>query len=196
MTGSVRADPKTDVDTEGEGGSGDRPKRPDSAMSGRVDKAAAPAVRQPSAPLDGRALVLWELVQTSHLAVKLFRETFAAFGLTPTQFGVLLHLAEGTDLTKAQLARAVLVSPQSMDPLIETLLSAGYVERDGPARRGRAAAIRITADGLAQLAVVRPAIDALNRPERLHLEPDDIEPLVQQLRSIRNALQQQQQQTL
>jgi DNA-binding MarR family transcriptional regulator len=134
-------------------------------------------------------LILWELVQTAHLAARVFRDTFAAFGLTPTQFGVLSHLANGDDLTKAQLARAVLVSPQSMDPLIEGLLTAGYVERDGIAKRGRAAAIRITDAGLTHLSTVRPAVGELNQPERLDLDPADVPLLMRQLQTIRARLQ-------
>ncbi len=76
--------------------------------------------------------MLWELVQTAHLAARTFRDLFATVGLTPTQFGVLACLADGDDFTKAELARALMVRPQSMDPLIETLLSERLVVRDGP----------------------------------------------------------------
>lgn len=133
-------------------------------------------------------LVLWELVQTAHLAARAFRDVFAEYGLTPTQFGVLFNLVARADLTKAQLARAVLVSPQSMDPLIESLLAAGYVERDGPARRGKAAAIRITAAGREHLSLVGPAVQRLNSPEHLGLTDDQVPPLIQQLQLIRTRL--------
>ena len=158
-------------------------------MTGGDSTPAGRTVHPEPTPEDARTLVLWELVQTAHVATRVFRETFASFGLTPTQFGVLMHLADGDDLTKAQLARAVLVSPQSMDPIIDTLLHAGWVERDGPARRGRAAAIRITDTGLTHLLAVRPAIEDLNRPEHLHLDPADLPRLVGQLRTIRDRLQ-------
>ncbi|HEX6345605.1 MarR family winged helix-turn-helix transcriptional regulator [Umezawaea sp.] len=134
------------------------------------------------------ALVLWELVQTAHLADREFRALFATEGLTSTQFGVLACLADGDDFTKAELARALMVRPQSMDPLIEALLAAGLVERDGPARRGRAAGIGITAAGVEKLARVRPAVGELNRPDRLGVEPDQVPLLVAQLRAIRARL--------
>lgn len=134
-------------------------------------------------------LVLWELVQTAHLATRAFRELFATAGLTPTQFGVLACLEDGDDFTKAGLARALMVTAQSMDPLIEALLAAGLVDRDGPPRRGRAAGISITAAGQERLARVRPAVTEMNRPERIGVDADQIALLAAQLRAIRQTLQ-------
>lgn len=133
-------------------------------------------------------LVLWELVQTAHLAEQTFRHLFATVGLTPTQFGVLACLADGDDFTKAELARALLVRPQSMDPLIETLLGDSLVDRDGPPRRGRAAGIRITDRGRERLAEVRPRVAAINAPARIGIRPEQVPVLVEQLRTIRQRL--------
>lgn len=134
-------------------------------------------------------VLLWELVQTSHLASRAFRELFTQFDLTPTQFGVLSCLADGDDFTKAELARALLIRPQSMDPLIESLLEQGLVRRDGPARRGRAAGVAITPAGTVRLAHVAPRVAELNRPERLGLAEDQIEVVNQHLQTIRNRLE-------
>lgn len=136
----------------------------------------------------GEELVLWELVQTAHLAARAFRELFATVGLTPTQFGVLACLADGDDFTKAQLARALMVRPQSMDPLIETLLFNGLVERDGTPRRGRAAGIAITPTGLQRLARIRPRVSEINAAERIGVDADQIPLLAAQLRTIRDRL--------
>lgn len=133
-------------------------------------------------------LVLWELVQTAHLAARAFRDLFATVGLTPTQFGVLACLADGDDFTKAQLARALMVRPQSMDLLIEALLAEGMVERDGPPRRGRAAGITITTAGLERLAHIRPQVAEMNAPERIGVNADQIPLLAAQLRAIRDKL--------
>jgi DNA-binding MarR family transcriptional regulator len=133
-------------------------------------------------------LVLWELVQTAHLAARTFRELFATVGLTPTQFGVLACLADGDDFTKAELARALMVRPQSMDPVIEALLAERLVERDGPPRRGRAAGITITSSGLDRLTRIRPHVSAVNAPARIGIEADHVPLLVAQLRTIRERL--------
>lgn len=132
--------------------------------------------------------MLWELVQTAHLAARAFRDLFATIGLTPTQFGVLACLADGDDFTKAQLARALMVRPQSMDPLIEALLAEGLVERDGLPRRGRAAGITITTAGLELLARIRPQVSEINAPESIGLDADQIPLLAAQLRTIRDRL--------
>ncbi|MEO7586973.1 MAG: MarR family transcriptional regulator [Arachnia sp.] len=134
-------------------------------------------------------LVLWEVVQTANLAARAFRELFATVGLTPTQFGVLACLADGDDFTKAELARALMVRPQSMDPLIEALLAEALVERDGPPRRGRAAGISITDAGLARLDRIRPRVSEINAPERIGVAVDAVPLLVAQLRAIRASLQ-------
>ncbi len=151
-----------------------------------MNDGAAPAGRATHDP--DEPLVLWELVQTAHLAGLLFRDLFATVGLTPTQFGVLACLADGDDLTKAGLARALMIKPQSMDPLIESLIGDGLVRRDGPAQRGRAAGIRITPAGIAVLQRIRPEVTAVNAPERLGLDPAAVGLLVDQLRTMRERL--------
>jgi len=144
----------------------------------------------PAGPDQDELLVLWEVVQTGHVAARAFRELFATAGLTPTGFGVLACLADGDDLTKAGLARALMVRPQSMDPLIESLLADGLVVRDGPPRRGRAAGITITPDGLARLARVRPGVSALNAPAATGVPSAQVPLLVAQLRTMRERLAQ------
>jgi DNA-binding MarR family transcriptional regulator len=153
----------------------------------REDPAAPVRTQDPVSDED--PLVLWELVQTAHLAARVLRELFATVGLTPTQFGVLACLADGDDFTKAELARALMVRPQSMDPLIEALIAQRLVERDGPPRRGRASGITITASGLDRLTRIRPQVSAANAPERIGIEAETVPPLVAQLRTIRARLE-------
>lgn len=133
-------------------------------------------------------LPLWELVQTSHVVARAFRELFAQHELTPTQFGVLASLADGDDFTKAQLARANLITPQSMDPLIESLLQRGLVSRDGPPRRGRAAGVRITRAGQDKLAATLPDVIELNAPNTIGLTAEQVHDLISQLQTIRTQL--------
>ena len=142
----------------------------------------------PSDEAPEEELVLWELVQTAHLAARTFRDLFATVGLTPTQFGVLACLADGDDFTKAELARALMVRPQSMDPLIETLLSERLVVRDGPPGRGRAAGITITTAGRERLAQIRPRVHQVNAPERIGVDAAQVPLLITQLRAIRARL--------
>lgn len=133
-------------------------------------------------------LPLWELIQTSHVVARAFRELFARHGLTPTHFGVLASLADGDDFTKAELARANLITPQSMDPLIETLLQRGLVSRDGPPRRGRSAGIRITPQGRHALEAALPEVVELNSPATTGLTAHQAGDLINHLQTIRTQL--------
>lgn len=138
--------------------------------------------------MSDRAVPLWELVQTAHLASRRFTDVFAAAGLSPAQFGVLASLADGDDLSQADLARAVLVRPQSMGRLIASMVAQGLVARDGPGGRGRRTGLVITAAGRRALDTARPAAHALNEPAALGLDADQLATLVDHLAVIRSRL--------
>ena len=79
--------------------------------------------------------------------------------MTPTQFGVLLQLQLHPDTSNNQIARSVLVTPQSMSELLESL---GLIEREPPVGRGHRVAIRLTDAGRHRL---HPCSAALGRAE-------------------------------
>lgn len=133
-------------------------------------------------------LPLWELIQTSHVVARRFAEVFAAAGLTPTQFGVLAALADEPDLSQADLARIVLVRPQSMHHLIATLLERGLVQRAGPGGRGRRTRVELTDTGRHALRTALPAVHALNAPTTIGLDPGAAAALTRHLRTVRAAL--------
>ena len=132
---------------------------------------------------------LWDVVQTAHLAGRRFAEAFAAAGLTPAQFGVLASLVDGDDLSQGDLARTVLVRPQSMGRLVGDMVELGLVTRTGPGGRGRRTGLALTDRGRQAVAQARPAAYALNMPEALHLTPRQVEDLVELLGIVRTALQ-------
>jgi DNA-binding MarR family transcriptional regulator len=92
---------------------------------------------------------------------------FAEVGLTPTQFGVLVQLEDREPRTQADLARGVLLRPQSMGELVESLLARGLVGRDGPGGRGRRVGIRLTEGGRALLAAAWPRVRPFNALDEL-----------------------------
>ncbi|QNK83109.1 MarR family winged helix-turn-helix transcriptional regulator [Nakamurella sp. PAMC28650] len=96
-------------------------------------------------------ITAWNLIQAGHLIGRRFHREFSRLGLTPTQFGVLLQLQLHPDMSNNQIARSVLVTPQSMSELLESLESLGHVERDLPAGRGHRIAIRLTDAGRERL---------------------------------------------
>lgn len=138
--------------------------------------------------MSDRAVPLWDLVQTAHLATRRFTEVFAEAGLTPAQYGVLASLADGDDLSQADLARAVLVRPQSMGRLVTDMVAHGLVERAGPGGRGRRTGLEITPEGRKALDRARPAAYALNTPAALGLDADRVAALVDALAAVRARL--------
>lgn len=133
-------------------------------------------------------LPAWTLVRAGHVAGRRFTEVFAAAGLTPTQFGVLRSLADGDGLTQAELARAVLVRPQSMGELVGSLVARGLVERAGPGGRGRRTGLALTDAGHDVLAAAMPGVAAFNAPETLGLTAEQAVVLDDLLRTVLRAL--------
>lgn len=117
------------------------------------------------------ALPAWTVVQAFHVVSHGLTELFGRHGLTPVQFGVLAQLDATPDLVQADLARRVLVRPQSMSAVIAGLADRGLLERRGPGGRGRPLPVRLTDDGRTLLGEASAAVRAYNQPARLGLEP-------------------------
>lgn len=139
------------------------------------------------------ALTAQNLVQTAHVVGLRFSELFAGMDLTPTQFAVLLELEaleEGDEgLTQAELARRVLVRPQSVGVLLTSLMEQGLVVRAGPGGRGRRAGIALTDAGREALARAWPPVRAFNTPSALGLTAAQAGMLDELLDRVRAALE-------
>ncbi len=116
-------------------------------------------------------LVMWTLIRAAHRVERSLTELFAAYGLTPTQFGVLAQLATGESLTQAELARSILVRPQSIAELLDGMVERGLLVRTGSRGRGRPNPIALSEDGHHLLARVWPAVQAANDLTRLGFTP-------------------------
>ena len=134
------------------------------------------------------SLPAWHLMQTAHVVGLRFVEMFAAVDLTPTQFAILMHLDDDEGLTQAQLARRVLVRPQSMGILVTGLLARGLVGRDGPGGRGRRSGVTLTDAGREALQRAWPAVRALNTPTALGLTAAQAAMLDESLDNVRRAM--------
>lgn len=141
------------------------------------------------------ALTAQNLVQTAHVVGLRFSELFAGMDLTPTQFAVLIELEglegpEGEEgLTQAELARRVLVRPQSVGVLLASLVEQGLVVRAGPGGRGRRVGIALTDAGRTALARAWPPVRAFNDPAALGLTPAQAGMLDELLGQVRRALE-------
>ncbi len=105
-----------------------------------------------AAELDG--VLTWSVVRVSRFLGQRLAERLAAHGLNPVHFGVLAYLAIAPEMTQADLARAVLVRPQSIAPLLDGLEERGLIYRTGNRARGRRNPVQISDDG-------RRALDAV-----------------------------------
>lgn len=129
-------------------------------------------------PDEAPLLPMWALVRTAHLAARAYADVFDIHGLSPAQFGVLACLADGDDLSQADLARTVLVRPQSMARLVTDMVGAGLVERVGPGGRGRRTGLALTAHGRRVLDRARPAAFAFDQGASVGLSDKETAQLV------------------
>ncbi|NAZ85254.1 MarR family winged helix-turn-helix transcriptional regulator [Kineococcus indalonis] len=120
------------------------------------------------------ALVTWSLIRAAHRAQRELTAVFAEHGLSPVQFGVLSHLATGAQFTQAQLARAVLVRPQSMSGVLDGMVGRGLITRGSERSKGRRNPLALTGAGRELLAAVWPAVREANRPERLGMSAAEV----------------------
>ncbi|ANY08295.1 MarR family winged helix-turn-helix transcriptional regulator [Pseudonocardia sp. HH130630-07] len=139
------------------------------------------------------AVPLWELIRTAHVVARGFHEVFAEAGLTATQFGVLAELRDRErdgmrSPSQAELARVVLLRPQSVGELVADLVGRGLVRRDGPGGRGRRAGLELTDDGHAALDRAWPLVARFNAPASTGLDPERSAELVAMLRTVRATL--------
>lgn len=95
--------------------------------------------------LDG--VLTWSVVRVARFTGQRLAERLAAHGLNPVHFGVLAYLVIAPDMTQADLARTVLVRPQSIAPLLDGLEQRGLIRRTGDRSRGRRNPVQITDDG-------------------------------------------------
>jgi DNA-binding MarR family transcriptional regulator len=130
----------------------------------------------------------WTLIQASHALSRHVEALLATVGLTPMQFGVLVQLSLQPNLGSGQLARLVLVTPQSMGELIQSLERAGWVERDQGVGPGRRIGVRITAAGRAVLRRATPIVQALDVPETLGLTAQEATTLNELLHKVRGTV--------
>ncbi|GAA3746132.1 MarR family winged helix-turn-helix transcriptional regulator [Micromonospora maritima] len=123
----------------------------------------------------------YRLVRLASRLERRFAATLAPTGLSPRQFSVLAVLTESPGVTSAELARAVLTTPQSMGALLDQMESRGLVERTAERGRGRAAPIRVTDAGAALLREAYQLVDALDGATRQRLGERDHQQLTRLL---------------
>ncbi len=115
----------------------------------------------------------YTIVRLGHVLERRFEAILAAHGMTPRQFGVLAQLDRDPGLGSGELARLVLITPQSMGALLDELQREGMLTRT-PASRGRRRETRLTNEGLARMARAAPAVAAFERATTAALDSDTL----------------------
>jgi DNA-binding MarR family transcriptional regulator len=98
-------------------------------------------------PEDTDAALTWTLTRAARNLEHRLTLVISEFGLSPVQMGVLIQLETYGQLTRAELARLTLTTPQSMSGVIESMVAKGLIEMRGEGGRGRPNPVRATAEG-------------------------------------------------
>lgn len=100
---------------------------------------------------DGRsgldAVLGWNAVRVARIIGARITAQLAVNDVSLVQFGVLSCLADGTEMTSADIARAVFVRPQSMAEVLDGMERRGLIRRGEVRSKGRRNPVRITTDG-------------------------------------------------
>ena len=88
-----------------------------------------------------------------------WHEALREHGVNPRQFSMLASPAHDPEVSQAELARRVLVTPQSMSESLARLIDAGLIDR-GTVEPGRPAQLRLTAAGRSLLVRAYPVVSA------------------------------------
>jgi DNA-binding MarR family transcriptional regulator len=113
-------------------------------------------------------VVGWTLVRTGHALSRVFTRELAQLDLKPHIFGILAQVRREPGLSSAELARHVLVTPQSMGDLLRRMAADGLIEYTAP-RRGQRMRVHLTDAGARMLDRAFEVVAAMNRPTYLGL---------------------------
>lgn len=108
------------------------------------------AVQRTRATIDPDRHLSYVIAKLSHRLALAIDRALSGQEITLTQFSALAHIARAPGLSSADLARALLTTPQATATLVRRLINAGLVERPDVAP-GLASALRLTNHGLRKL---------------------------------------------
>src|SRR5262245_20424777 len=101
------------------------------------------------------------LVQAHHAFANAMESALRSSGLSRAQFGTLSVVVRQPGLSSADLARAVMVTPQAINLLMTSLERDGLIERRPHPTHGRILEIHPTRQGVHRLNQAYPAVIAL-----------------------------------
>ena len=99
------------------------------------------------------------LVRCAEHMARAWHEALREHGVNPRQFSMLASLAHDPGISQAELARRVMVTPQSMSESLTRLIDAGLIDR-GNVEPGRPAQLELTTAGRSVLLRAYPVVSA------------------------------------
>ena len=126
----------------------------------------------PDERFEPEGFIEYRIIRVADLLRRRFQDTLRPHGLTVHQFSVLAVLEARPGVTAAELARMVLVTPQSMRSLVEQLESAGLVEPRPRLGRGTRAPTSLSPAGSELLQRATESVRDLDRITRTSLGDD------------------------
>lgn len=99
-------------------------------------------------------------------------DALGPFGLTGAEYGALHYLSQHADPSQSELARYLMVTPQSLGTLTARLDDRGLLARV-PAERAHRYCLALTSDGERALADARPSVEAAQQRLLAPLDPDE-----------------------
>ena len=137
-----------------------------------------------SHPRQPDAFVGYTIVRVAHVLQRRMEEALAPAGVNARQFSVLALLAQHPSVSAGQLARLVLVTPQSMSELLASLDDLGLVIREAPLGRGHPMGVTLSRAGKNVLRRAQPLVDALEARTTGDLSASEASRLNEQLHAI------------
>lgn len=117
--------------------------------------------------------VTWTLSRAARTIEHRLTAVIASHGLSAVQFGVLAQLSAHDSLTRAELARETMTTPQSMSGVIEGMVAKGLLEMSGAGGKGRPNPVALTAKGRETIEAVWPPFMEANSASALGLSEDE-----------------------
>lgn len=138
--------------------------------------------------VDPERFVEYRLVRVGERLRQRFERALRPHGLTAHRYSALAVLSSTPGITGAELARAILISPQAVANLLDQLEIDGLIAREGRRGRGRPASVVVTAHGARLLDLATADVERLEDATRDALGPSNVRSLRQLLTVLEAAL--------
>ncbi|MBZ5736124.1 MarR family transcriptional regulator [Nocardioides sp. TRM66260-LWL] len=125
-------------------------------------------VVDPAAP----SRVVWALRRAFVAVEHVKDQRLRTVGVTPAQYGLLMHVAGTAGLTASEIARRLGVSPQNVATMATRMEDVGWITREAHERHPHVRELHLTDAGRAHLEAADAEVSALEDVVRAHLGAD------------------------